>query len=419
MRRPPFRLVVLGLAALLVAIAVLLMRTSPSARSAREAEARRAPASEATSRTPGALAGPPTRTVDAVTATPGEARTIVDLAGVLEPVRHVVIGAEVAGRVVSVEAEEHTRVEAGDLLVRLDPALPRAAVEQARGALLRAETTLKLAAAELARQQQLSRQGVASTAELERAESEERSAAASVAEARAALLDAETRLAKTEIRAPFGAVVSTLDLEPGAYLNPGQPVAELADLSEVELEVGLSDREILAVSDGDPVRVSVRALSGRWFDGRIVRPGRTADAQTRKYPVAVRVPNPEGLLLPGMLGTVRFELGDARTVLRVPRRSVFREFDLDYVYVLEPDDADDGAVVRRRRVTTRAVPFRPEQIEVLEGLDAGERVAASGIGDLREGLRVRTRDLDRGGGRTAVGPSGAPAGGTVAAEPRS
>jgi RND family efflux transporter MFP subunit len=414
MRRPPLRLVVLALAALLVVIAFLLMRTSPSARSAREAEARRVPAPEATA---GAVVGPPTVTVDAVTATPSEARTVVDLAGVLEPVRHVVIGAEVAGRVVSVEAEEHTRVELDDLLVRLDPALPRAAVAQARGALLRAETTLKLAAAELARQQQLSRQGVASTAELERAESEERSAAASVAEARAALLDAETRLAKTEIRAPFGGVVSALDLEPGAYLNPGQRVAELADLSEVEVEVGLSDREILSVADGDPVRVSVRALSGRSFDGRIVRPGRTADPQTRKYPVAVRVENPEGLLLPGMLGTVRFELGDAESVLRVPRRSVFREFDLDYVFVLEP--ADDGAIVHRRRVTTRAVPFRPEQVEVLQGLEAGERVAVSGIGDLREGLRVHTRDLDRGPARTAVGPPAVPPGGTAAAEPRS
>jgi len=414
MGRLSVRAIVLTLAALLVAAAVVLLQTSRSARTAREAEARRVAATEADPATGQAI---PTLTVEAVTVSPTEARTVVDVSGVLEPVRQVVIGAEVAGRVVSIEVDEHTPVEADDLLVKLDPALPRAAVEQARAALLRAESTQKLAAAELERQRKLSRQGVASTAELERAESEAQSASAQVAEARAALLDAETRLAKTAIRAPFAGVVTALDLEPGAYLNPGQRVAELADLSHVEVEVGLSDREILAVADGDPVRVSVEALSGRAFAGRVHNPGRTADAQTRKYPVAIRVPNPDGLLLPGMLGTVRFALGDARAALFVPRRSVFSEFDLDYLYVLEPVgsgevEPDDVAVARRRRVETRAIPFRREQLEVTAGLEPGERIAASGVRDIREGLRVRLREAER---RPAPASAASPAG----AEPRS
>jgi membrane fusion protein (multidrug efflux system) len=411
--RPSIRLIVLSLAGLLAVAAFVLLRTSPDARSAREAETRRAGSGTAAGR---ATPARPTVTVDAVTVVPREVRTVVDVSGVLEPVRHVVIGAEVSGRVVSIEAREHTGVEADELLVRLDPALPRAAVERARAALLRAEAAERLAAAELARQQKLSRQGVASTAELERTESEARSASAQVAEARAALLDAETRLAKTEIRAPFAGVVSSLDLEPGAYLNPGEPVAELADISEVEIEVGLSDREILAVSDGDAVGVTVEALSGRRVEGRVVDPGRTADPQTRKYPVAVRVPNPDEGLLPGMLGTVRFELGDARPVLRVPRRSVFSEFDLDYVYVLEPEGA--AAVARRRRVTTRAVPFRPDQLDVTAGLEAGEQVATSGIGDLREGLLVQVRPADREAAHTAETPR-AGAGERDVPEPRS
>lgn len=408
MNRLSVRVVVIALAAAFALVAFLLLRTSPAARSAREAEARRSAADE-----PGTPAADddvamPTASVDALMVDVSEARTVVDVSGVLEPVRHVVIGAEVTGRVVSIEAREHTVVEAGDLLVRLDPALLEAAVERARAALLRAEATRRLAGSEVTRQRQLSRQGVASTAELDRAESEDQSAAAQVAEARAALLDSETRLAKTAIRAPFTGVVSALDLEPGAYLNPGEPVAEMADLSEVEIEVGLSDREILAIADGDVVRVSVEALAGRWFEGRVVHPARTADAVTRKFAVAVRVPNPDGLLLPGMLGRVRFELGDARPVIWVPRRSVFREFDLDYVYVLEPvagDGATGAAVghtVRRRRVTTRPVPFRPESLEVAAGLAPGERLATSGVAELREGRVVGLRHVDAAGGRTTT-----------------
>ena len=337
-------------------------------------------------------AAPPVLTVEAATIGPSDTRTVVEVAGVLEPVRSVVIGAEVAGRVVSIEVEEHVPVAEGDTLVRLDQALPRAAVERARGALLRAEATHELARSELKRRRDLAGQGVASLAELDRAESEERSGGAQVVEARAALLDAETRLEKTRIIAPFSGIVSALDLEPGAYLRPGDRVAELSDLSEIEVEVGVSGQEILALTDGDPVRLSVDAMRGRWFEGHVVRPGRTADPQTRRFPVPVRVPNPDGVLLPGMLGTVRFELGESRPSLRIPSRAVQSEFELEYVYILEPAAGENAvAVARRQRVRTRSLPFRPEQLEVTDGLVGGESIAVSGLRELRDGLRVRTR----------------------------
>lgn len=388
MQRFSPRLLAFVAAAVLLLIAIVLFRTSDEAVNAREAEARRSAAGQAGA-VPTEL---PTVVVDAMTVTRDPARTIVDIAGVIRAARDVVIGAEVSGRVMSVEAPEHTHVAEGDLLVRLDPALPRAAVERARAALLRAQASERLADAEMTRQRELSTRGVSSTAELDRAVSADTSSSAEVAEARAALLDAETRLAKTEIRAPFAGVVSGLDLEPGAYLNPGEPVAELADLSEVEIEVGLSDRQILAVRHGDPVRVSVEAMAGQWFDGHVFNPGRTADAATRKFPVAVRVSNPDDRLLPGMLGTVRFEIGDSRETVRVPRRSVFSEFDLDYVYILEPSDTSDNAIAHRRRVTARPVPFRPESLEIRAGLEAGERIASSGIRNLRDGQLVGTRE---------------------------
>ena len=368
-------------------IAFLLLGSSPASRTEREAEERRAATSEAGA--PQEALAIPTRTVDSEGVRQTEARTRIDISGVLEPVRKVVIGAEVGGRVVSLDAEEHTAVAKDEVLVQLDAALPQAAVARARAAVLRAQAAESLASAELARQTELSSQGVASAAVFDRAVSEGKSAAAEVAEARASLLEAETRLEKTRIRAPFDGVVSSLDLEPGAYLQPGMAVAEIADLAEVEIEVGLSDQQILSVSHGLAVEISVQALPGRRFDGRVVRPGRTADAKTRKYPVAVRVANPEDQLLAGMLGTVHFELGNAESVIRLPSSAVFWEFDLAYVYVLVPGDS--GSQAERRRIQTRPIPFRPELIEVTEGLKSGERVATSGVGELRDGLLVRER----------------------------
>ncbi len=128
--------------------------------------------------------------------------------------------------------------------------------------------------------------------------------------------------------------------------------------------------------------------------------GRTPDPLTRKYPVPVRVANPEERLLPGMLGQVRFELGDASTTLRIPRRAVYREFGVDYLYVLDTSESTTGqALVERRRVVVHTVAFRPELFDVAKGLEPGEWIAVSGIRDLRDGLLVRVREQPAGWGR--------------------
>lgn len=86
-----------------------------------------------------------------------------------------------------------------------------------------------------------------------------------------------------------------------------------------------------------------------------------------------------------MLAHVRLEIGRA-PALRVPARSVIREFELDYVFLV--DEAD---VVRRARVNTRPVPFRPDLVEITRGIDEGDRVAINGVEQLRAGLRVIAR----------------------------
>ncbi|MDG2048675.1 MAG: efflux RND transporter periplasmic adaptor subunit [Myxococcota bacterium] len=386
------RFSVLGLTLVVLGVTVVLFRSS-SAPASRPADPNRNQVANAGGRSDQR----PPLTVDAFEVNPVIARNRIEVSGVLEPRREVVVGAEVPGRVISVEVEEHTPVTTGQPLVHLDPALPRAAVERARAAVLRAKSSEKLAASEVARQRELASRGVASAAELDRAESQDRSAAAQVEEAQAALLDAKTRLVKTEIRAPFSAVVSTLDLEPGAYLNPGEPVATLADISAIEIEVGLSDREILSVEDGDPVQVFVEASPTPWVEGYIVHPGRTPDPKTLKYPVAVRVANPDESLLPGMLGRVRFEIGPQRKTIWIPRRSVFSEFDLDYAYTIESPqgDPEQPPQATRRRIQTRVVPFRPEWLEVTAGLSAGDRIISSDLGPVREGRALVLRSTSR------------------------
>lgn len=392
MKRLPIPVLVLCLSGALGLLAIWLFATSPGAQMERDREERRSNAAAAPA------AAIPVVAVDALRLREDASSAGVAFSGILEGVRFVVVGAEVEGRVVGVPAIEHDPVNEGDPLVRLDPALPQAAVARARAALQRASAENDLATSALARQQNLTDRGVTSDAEFDRAYSEERMSASQAAEARAQLVEASTRLGKTEIVAPFGAIVSKLDLEPGAYLRAGDAVAELVDLSEIEVKVGVGDRQVLFLKPGQAASLSVDVYPGESFPGEVHRVGKAPDGETRKYPVPVRFPNPEARLLPGMVGTVRFALDDSETPsLRVPRRALQSEFELDYIYVLEVEPGSenghgDTAVARRRRVETRPVAFRPDLVGIASGATANDLVAITGVRELREGLRVRVRE---------------------------
>ncbi len=385
----------ISFAVTIVALAVLvfslwLVRTSPEALADRE---RQTAASEPLAEL---RESPPSVTVDTFVVRTSTAATAVEVAGVLAPVRSVAVGADVAGKVVEVLAEEHTPVAKGEVILRLDPALPLVAVELARAAQQVAQATLRQARSELSRQQDLARRGIASAVELERVQTDSSRATAEVARAAAQRLDATTRLEKTQIVAPFDSVVTFLDLEPGAYVSPGQTIAEVMDLSELEIEIGVSDREIGTLSEGQQVVVLVDVFAGEKFAGTIHRVGRAPDAQTRRYPVPVRLANTATRLLPGMLATVQLDIGGG-DALRVPRRAIQQEFDLDYVFEIVGEAAESGdsqGTVVKRRVTTTRVAFRPDVVDITSGLSGGERIATTGVRELRDGLKVRFRDRE-------------------------
>ncbi|MBW2279382.1 MAG: efflux RND transporter periplasmic adaptor subunit [Deltaproteobacteria bacterium] len=383
--------VVGAIAVVSVLLALWLFRTSPSAVASRERADRIARAEELA---PVATGGTGMRTsaaleIEARQVRVAPVRRVAEVAAVLDAVRRVSLAAEVEGRVVEVLADEHARVEAGAPLVRLEQGFHEAAVLRAEGVLERARANHELARLDLERQRGLSKRRVGSTADLDRAVSTERARAADVQEARAGLADARLRLSKALIRAPFAGFVERLDLEPGAYVRVGERVADLLDLDEIEIEVGLTDREIVAIVAGDAATLRVDVWADEEFAGVVTGVGSAADPQSQKYPVEMRVPNPDHRLLPGMLGRVRFELGEGRAAIRIPRAAAQSEFELSYVYVIE--DVDGASVAMRRRVSTRRVPFRPDLLEVLNGLQEGDRVAVSRIRELRDGLSVRIR----------------------------
>ena len=91
-----------------------------------------------------------------------------------------------------------------------------------------------------------------------------------------------------------------------------------------------------------------------------------------------------------MVARVTLGLGDPEPVRAIPRDAALDQFGVRFVYVVEA--ADGGLVARRRRVDVRDIPFRPEEIELISGVEDGERIATSGIRELRDGAAVRLKN---------------------------
>jgi RND family efflux transporter MFP subunit len=372
-RPPRLRSILIGLTLALFGAGLLLFWTAPDPE-------RVAPAGEEA-----ALRAVKTQRVRAV-----PIRSRAEFAGVLEARRSVQLFAETHGAVTRVGAEALDRVEAGQLLLAVDPFQAEVAVERGVATLARSESELALARSNRERLRSLAKRSVASDADLEDAENAEKVAAAALRQSRAELERVRDDLQKKTIAAPFAGVLRSFRVEQGEYVREGQQLGELLDLETARVVIGLSDRQIVMVHSGQPVEVAVEAYPGESFAGSILRVGAAWDPSSRKFPVEVELPNPEGRLLPGMIATVSFDLGSEQPRKLIPREASLEEFGLRFVWVIEQEEQEGGALVaRRRRVGVRALPFRPAEFELLSGVAEGEEIALTGTRQLREGERIQ------------------------------
>ncbi|MDD9854330.1 MAG: efflux RND transporter periplasmic adaptor subunit [Deltaproteobacteria bacterium] len=369
-RRPRAFWLFVGAAALLVAATLLLFAAAPEPR-------RVAAAGEQATAAP----------VRALALRPRPMQRETRSSGVVEPRRRVSLLSETRGRVLRVGAAELDSVAEGQLLLQVDPLLAEVAVERGRAAVARAESQLALARDARTRFQRLAERDVASAARLDQAVNDARVAEANLREARANLSEARSQLRKKKLRAPFAGVLQRFPVEAGEFLREGDLAAELLDLETVRIELGVSDREVVALKVGQPVRAELDAYPGEIFEAEVLRVGAAADPASRRFPVEIEFDNPGRRLLPGMVARVTLQLGAPEPMRAIPRDAAIDEFGVRFVYLLRREGGRD--IVRRQPVEVRDIPFRPGQVEVVSGLRDGERIAVGGIRALRDGAAVR------------------------------
>jgi len=314
------------------------------------------PGAEGDEGVPGATA----RRVEVAVVEPSGALLDLTLPGEVKGSRDATLGSALGGYVERVRVENGGEVREGQVLVQVDAQSHRARAAQAR---------VELEAAERERDR-AERLGDAIPA-AQRDQAETRYAAA-----RAAYQTASIAVRRSVIRAPFDGVVADLDLEVGEVVAPGTPVLRLVKVDPIRVEVTVSDRDVVSLSEGMTADVSLDAEAGS-FQGTIARINPAANLRTRAFTVELEVPNDERRLLPGMIATVQIHQEVDGAQLLIPQDFIVTRLEGLGVYV------EDGGAARWRPVQLGRVVH--DQVVLEGGVEAGVRVVATGQRQLADG----------------------------------
>jgi membrane fusion protein (multidrug efflux system) len=291
--------------------------------------------------------------------------------GTVLALRSITLKSELPGTVARAALQPGAIVEAGTVLVALD-----SSVEQAELRALNAQT--KLAQTMLTRREELLKHGATTLDEVEQVRAQH-----DVAQAQGERLRAV--IAKKTLRAPFRARVGLADVHPGQYLNAGTELTTLQGVAdEVHVDFTVAQSVAAAIEVGS--NVEVRSSQGQTFQARVLAVDAKVDPETRSRAVRARLNGGADGPAPGASVRVVVPVGDSSNAVVIPVSALRKGPEGDHVWLVE---ADAGGALRAHERKVESGPVLGETVIVLRGVEAGQRLAASGSFKLREGVKVQ------------------------------
>lgn len=291
--------------------------------------------------------------------------------GSLRSTESVSLSSEIAGRLVKINFREGQPVEKGTLLFELDDSIYRAEVEQARAALTLSERNNERAVDLFSRK-------LVSTRERDEA-------AAKLDVDRASLQLAQARAAKTRIRAPFDGIVGLRAVSPGDYVNPGQALAPLEQISALKVDFRLSEAALSRIAVGQVLNLEVDAYPGETFPGKVYAIDPSLAEETRSIGVRARVPNDKNRLRPGLFARVKLVIAERPNAVLVPEQAIVPQGEQLFVYLIE----DGKAVLKPVQVGLR----QAGRAEIVQGVSPGDLVITAGVQKIGPGSPVMAINL--------------------------
>jgi HlyD family secretion protein len=258
----------------------------------------------------------------------GDLQEEITANGVINPVRVVSVGTQVSGTVQALYADFNDRVVAGQVLLRLDPALFTSRLQASEAALANVRANAALQAANARRALELVGKDYISRQDYETQQASAKGAAASVAQAEAQIRQDRANLDFSVIRSPVSGIVISRQIDIGqtvaASFNTPTLFQIARDLTQMQIEAAVAEADIARVKPGQSVGFTVDAYGTRQFNGTVdqIRLNPTTQQNVVTYTVIVKAANPDGALLPGMTANASFLVSDRKDVLLLPNAAL-------------------------------------------------------------------------------------------------
>ena len=311
---------------------------------------------------------------------------VYEYTGFIEANREMELRTQVTGQITGKFFKGGDRVSSGQVLYTIDSRTYEAN-------LINAKATYEMAAADAERYTTLYNQNAISKQVLDKAVTARE-------QARAALLNAQTNMSETSVRAPFDGRIDTASVEVGNYVTQGQTVlTKISDTNPVNTKFSVSEPEYLAITAANDGKAALDDLhlvlsDGTAYEGtgRIIEVNRGISNNTGTITVKAQFDNPNRRLLPGMFTHIKAVGGIKKDAILIPQRSVVEMLYKKFVFVVGPDKK-----VKMTEVTTGNIVDRLFIVE--SGLKGDETIVVEGTAKLRNDATVKEqviteKDLD-------------------------
>jgi RND family efflux transporter MFP subunit len=310
----------------------------------------------------------------------------LELSGTVTSPRVSQISAAVPGRVQTVHFDSGASVEAGTVLLELDPALEEIAIRQADAEIAQAEAELADAKRRLGIAENLAERSFGPQNAVDQIKTEVATKQAAIERTKAQRASAVERLDRHYIKAPYAGIISRKHAEAGQWIVPGTTVFELVDMNGLRIDVPVPQQYYPQLKNGADVNLSFDALPDAVLPARVGALIPVSDPNVRTFTLRVLPANENLAITPGMSARVRIALQSGQKGIVVSRDALVRYPD-GRVTVWVIEENGDKSLVKERRIEIGNA--FDGLVHVRSGLKEGERVVVRGNESLREGQMVR------------------------------
>lgn len=325
----------------------------------------------------------PIRPVKVTVAQQESGDILKSFSGVIRARTESTLGFRVPGKIVERAVDVGDRVEAGQVIARLDNKDLVLSENSADAAVLSAKTRLAVAKDALKRAEALRPQGYTPEAVVDQRRLEADAAQSALEAAEVQARQAKNSTSYAILTADRRGIVTAVHAEPGQVVSPGTPVVSFAESGEMDLALNVPEQDVVHLEIGEPVKLRLWASDAVQAAGKIREIAGQADPGSRTYAVRVALSDPPSSIRLGMTATAELPIGQHSPHIPIPLAALTQIDGKQAVFVADRT----ASTVSARFVETDGV--KSENVKVVSGLKSGDVVITGGVQFLSDGIAVR------------------------------